>query len=346
MKSIKILDGEVTVPVQFILDNAYAGDDDLVIATSSLIEGIGNKFSDLDIYVFRENLPKAKEIDFEKHHRVLTVNRIIVTSANISEVENEEVFLVHTVIPETDIKVDVEFKTYRSIAEVANKVESLFEYATSNLEMLSKYLEDRENSIIHRIFEALPIKNERKLKEIQAKFSKEKYCYLAYRWLASDFSILLDIFGAISKGERDRAVEICQINLKRQMQAYLHINGCTNVDPKWMYTYLQESKKQDIASLSGDFFKLIYFIDYQMEKNSDKERYVLDCLDFCDQIYNLSISVLDEYSVTPNNIKSIELLANRYDLKNIDVGSYEYMEYTYRSKVYVKGTEPTRLWIS
>ena len=346
MKSIKILNDQVDVPVQFILKNAYAGEDDLVIATSSLIEGIGNKYSDLDIYVFKKALPKAKEIQFEKHHRVITTNRTIVTSKNISEVGKEDVFLVHTVIPETDIKVDVEFKTYQSIGEVAGKVASLFDYAISNLEMLSKYLNDRENSIIHRIFEAVPIKNESKLEEIKALFSREKYCYLAYRWLASDFSILLDIFGALSKNEYDRAVDICQINMKRQLQAFLHLKGCTNVDPKWMYTYLNDSKELEVELMSDEFFKLIYFIGYQMESGSEKRKYVLDCIDFCDRIYALSIDILDEYPVTPRNAKSLELLADRYDLKNTDVRSYEFMEYTYRSKVYVEGAEPTRLWIS
>ncbi|GGX57587.1 hypothetical protein [Saccharospirillum salsuginis] len=346
MNTIKILNDQVDVPVEFILDNAYAGEDDLVLATSSLIEGIGNKYSDLDIYVFKTQLPTAGQIKHSKHHRVLTTNRTIVSGSNINDVEDEEILLVHTVIPGTDIKVDVEFKTFQSIEKIADKVDSLFEYSVNNLEMLSKQLLPRENSIIHRIFNALPVKNESKLSEIQSLFSKEKYCYLAYRWLASDFSVLLDIFGALSKRELDRAVEMSQCNLKSQLQAFLHIKGCTNVDPKWMYTYLHESDCEEIRHLRASFFDLVYFFGYDMTQNLDKEKYVLDCLDFCDRIFDYTVEVLNEYSLTPDNDNSLTLLAERYNVNDIDDSSYEYMEYTYRSKVYTKGTEPTRSWIS
>ncbi|MET0106404.1 MAG: hypothetical protein ABW072_14870 [Sedimenticola sp.] len=341
---ISILDGSVTVSHDFILENAYAGDDDVVIAASSLVEGIGNKYSDLDIYVIKKALPKASEIDLERHHRVITADREIVSSDNLDQVSEQDVLVIHTVIPGTNIKVDVEFKTFAYFDRLAARVDELFNYAANNLEMLSKVLTDRDNSIFHRLLNAVVIKNEADYQQLNKKFNPDQYCYLAYRWLASDFSVLLDIFGAASRQEWDRCIEISRINILHEMQAYIHLLGCTNIDPKWMLTYLDKLQGKQHGNIRENFYRLFYLQGVAYDSGRSKQDYMLECLDFCDELFHLSRTQLLRNPCYPSGKEAIAKLQSRFKLS--DVFTYEVMEYQYRAKVYESSYTPTREWLN
>lgn len=340
---VSLLDGSVSVSHDFILKNAYAGDDDIVIAASSLIEGIGNKYSDLDIYVIRQTLPKASEIELVQHHRVITVEREIVSADNLAQVSGKDILVIHTVIPGTNIKVDVEFKTYDYFDQLAAWVDELFRYAANNLEMLSKGLTDRDNSIFHRLLNAIVIKNDAGYQALKNKYNPDQYCYLAYRWLASDFSILLDIFGAASKQEWDRCTELSRINILHEMQAYIHLLGCTNVDPKWMLIFLDKLQGEQHAKIRQRFYQLFYLQGVSYDSEQSKYTYMLECLDFCDDLFHLSRNQLARNSCYPSGKTAIEKLRSRF---NLSQGfTYEAMEYQYRAKVYARSHTPTREWL-
>ncbi|HEX3850064.1 MAG TPA: aspartate aminotransferase family protein, partial [Polyangiaceae bacterium] len=67
-----LLNDTVHVSHSFVLENCYAKPSDTVVLASSLIEGMGNKYSDLDAYVFCERLLHPSEVRRLDHHRVLT----------------------------------------------------------------------------------------------------------------------------------------------------------------------------------------------------------------------------------------------------------------------------------
>ena len=155
---VTVLDGAVCIPIEFIRRCYHAQSSDIVLATSSLVEGLGNKFSDLDIYVFRNALPRVEDIPVGEHHRVVTTERRVVTP-HLTAHPDERVALIHTVVPDTDIKVDVEFRTLDQMSALFDKVARLFAYASTNLELFAQRLQDREASLVHRVFSARPIQN-------------------------------------------------------------------------------------------------------------------------------------------------------------------------------------------
>lgn len=341
---IEVLGGEVKIPTSFILNNAYHSDGDIVLATSSLIEGIGNKYSDLDIYVIRDRMPRVFEIEPSNHHRAITVSRTIVTEENRKIIADEEVFLIHTVLPGTEIKVDVEFKTFAYFDKLSENIQELFEYACDNLEMFSKYLPDRDNSVIHRIFSAKSLTSSEKFQTLKKKFNRQHYSYIAYRWLASDFSILLDIFGAASKNEWDRCVEMSRVNLARQVQGYLHLLGCTNVDQKWMLTYLDGFDTGEVKLIKKRYLELFYFVGVDLKNSFTKRLYVEKSLDFCDRLFHLSRKYLMSNPNYPSGKTALIHLKSRFSLTHNF--SYEKMEYLYRAKAYAVGIVPTKYWMS
>src|ERR1700743_3329478 len=195
-KSLPVLDGQLQVDTSFVLDNCYAAEGDAVIMAGSLVEGMGNRYSDLDVYVFCESPKLSSAVNLDGHYRVISNARKIVRDRD----GDCEVMLVHTVLPQSGVKVDVEFKTYRELAQLQVRVDEIFAYARQNLVLLSQRLSFREESLMHRLFTGTVLLGAQKLEDFRSGFSKAKYCYLAYRWSASDFSVLLDLMGSWAQG--------------------------------------------------------------------------------------------------------------------------------------------------
>ena len=227
---VRDLGGRVAVPHSFILDNTYAREGDIVIVAGTLIEGIGNAYSDIDVYVITDRLRALREVDTGRHHRVISVDREILKNG----MPDREVLLIHTVVPGTEIKVDVEFRTFAEIDALFGRLNDLFEHATKSLILLVPVLSERQESLIHRMFHGVPILDVPGYHRMMQGIDRSRYAYLQYRWKASDFSVLIDLLGTWQNGELDRSVDIARENLITQMFAYVHLLGATNSRRKWL----------------------------------------------------------------------------------------------------------------
>jgi hypothetical protein len=331
---ITILDNEYKIPYSFFMEHSYASENDIVIVGGTLIEGIGNSYSDIDVYVITDRFRRKSDIDICKHHRVLTHDRSIIRSDS----EEHQIFLIQSILPGSHIKVDFEYRTYDEIENLFLRVDEIFEYATRNLILLTKQITDREECFIHRIFNCVPIYNTDGFSGLLKKVDIAKYSYLAYRWVASDFSVLMDIIGAWTKNELDRAVELARNNLIMQMMSCLHICGVTNTDPKWLLTYLYKNPYISI-DIRERFMALYYFKDVDDELS--KKNYVKLSLDLVDDIYRKSVPFLEKNELYPSGEQALSLLSK--DLENYaEIDEFKSAEYAYRARAYGRDGMPTR----
>jgi hypothetical protein len=323
----------VDVGVDFILEHSYARRDDVVIVAGTLVEGIGNACSDIDVYVITDAYRTRGEIDITKHHRVLSPDRSIIRE---DTEHSREVFLVHTVVPGTAIKVDVEFKTIAEIEELFRSIDRIFDYATQNLFLLTKRLTDREEAMVHRFFNCIPLLGEGRFNALRGRLSEPKYLYIGYRWIASDFNILLDLIGAWQAAEIDRAVEFARENVLLQTAAYLRLTGCTNYRRKWLPTYL---KANGDDQLLAEFTKLTY-LDGTRDV-AGKIAYVHRALDYVDWVFDRSRPLLSAMTRVPSGREALELLERDRE-RTPPMNLYEAWEFQYRAKAYRKDPTPTR----
>lgn len=335
--SISLLGGHVRVDQSFIDGQIYFRKGDVAIAAGTLIEGIGNKFSDLDMYVFTEERRSCEEIAYRQHHRVLSVDRDILSETS----RGKQVFLIHTVVPNSGVKIDVEFDTFAEVEALFDQVKSIYDYACNNLVLLTKVLTVRQQNLIHRLFNCLVLRNEPRFQELLGGISRWQYCYVAYRWFASDFSVLLDLMGAWDKQEIDRSVDLARENLIQQMSAYLHLVGSTNLRRKWLLTYLHQLPVPD--AIRFRFLNLFYMTGVTDRRS--KEQFVFSTLDLIDEIQEASREKLLDNPYFPSGRAALDTLhANCFG--SAATSDYGETEYRYRSRVYEEGVKPTRLLLT
>lgn len=336
---IRLLNGRVLLPHSFIFEHAYCRKDDVVIVAGTLIEGIGNLYSDIDVYVITNRLRRLHEIDTSRHHRVVSTGRQILKNG----MADCDVLLIHTVIPESSIKVDIEYCTFTAVEMLINRVNILFNQARESLILLVKVMSEREESFIHRVFHGMPIKNVTLYETLVEKLDKTKYCYLLYRWKASDFSILIDLLGSWQNGELDRSVDIARENLICQMFAYIHLKGGTSSRRKWLLQQVEEFLVgPEELDLKDDFMD--YFYLRGTDSPEGKIEYVRCTLDLVDKIYEFSAHRLQDVPEYPSGDKGLAVLRENHE-RSIVEHKYASMEFDYRARVYGVSTQATREWL-
>lgn len=333
--SIPLLAGSVDLPVGFILKNAYLQDGDAAFVGGSLIEGIGNRHSDVDVHVMVREPLTAATIDPSKHYRVLSRDRSLVIGDN----PNLDVFLIHTVIPGTQIKVDIEYRTFVEVEQLASSVGELFAYATRSLVLLTKTLPVREMAYLHRLFNCTDISNAEYLDALRGRVGRSRFMYLMYRWKASDFSVLLDILGAWENDELTRCADLCRENMVAQFQAFSHLMGNTNYHRKWILPYA--SKAGITPALIARYETLL--MGPNAAASPDIKVYILATLDFCDELFRMGIPLLESREEYPSGeaaCRSLDVHARE------DAGEYSSMEIDYRKKAYLVEIPATRNWFT
>jgi|GEM_PF-1740413 len=323
----------LSVSCQQILDLCQPKKNDVIFVCGSLVEGFGNTCSDIDVYVVTDERPKASIPAIEQNHRVLSLHHEIIRNAS-----SDEVLLLHSVVPDTSVKIDVQIVLRKELQELYAKAHSLFDYAVKNLALFSKSMSYRDKKLIHRLLNSIPIHSDSSAPVSNA-ISREKFCYLAYRWVASDFSRILDIVGACQSDQWMVALDRSRENLIRQAMATMHLNGLTDAaGKKWLPIYSNNKGlfPEQLAS------KLRGLLLYSSLKPAPHKRnaldYVLQCLEFCDQLFQ-EWQTNFSWMAVPEGENALSLLSLDHQFSHHNT-KYAELEYDYRAKAYGGGKIP------
>lgn len=330
---VLFLEGQVELPIDLLRQRSLADTRMCSFLGGSLVEGLGNRTSDLDIYSIGESLPELRLFQDMAVHRLLTPDRRILRR---NDDLSAPVFIAHYSLGNTQMKVDVEFQTLANVRQLAERVRELHRYAASNLVLLTKRLGQREEDFVTRLLNGQPLSGNTLFHSLQADFSRANVEYLAYRWLASDFANLLDLIGAWAAGDADRALDLARENMIKQMQAYLHLRGMMNLRRKWLLVFV-DRLLADEATLAARFRSLFFF-----DGRADARTFIDQTLDLVDELFARSGRELIRNGTAPTGVAAIELLSRDRDLS---CSTYADVEFEYRAKVYRGGGRPTRQFL-
>lgn len=328
---ISVLGGTVTVPVDLILDCCKSMPSASVIAAGSLIEGLGNSFSDIDVYAFCENLPEVANVCMLDHHRVIDVNREVATESKSGKVR-----LIHTVVPHTGIKIDVEFREWREITALLESLDAIYSYSIANPVLLSKMMTYREKQLLNRLFNCVVLSGADGLVRIDLVRARSRFLYLNYRWHASDFSDLLDLMGAWQALDIERAVDLARDNMAKQALSLIALSGQTNCSRKWLVNLL-DRLPSDLDRLAARVRSLLLMPG--CDSADGRRRYVTGTLDLCDEIFAMTPQLMARYSDWPKPEEALEKLDS--NLTKMDhTTAYARLEHSYRTKPYGRTSIP------
>lgn len=334
-KVYSLLNGAVKLSSDFVLDNAYLREGDAAFVGGSLIEGIGNSMSDVDVHVVTDELRQERDIALSRHYRVLSTDRSILTGTTPAA----DVFLIHTVVPSTHIKVDIEYRSKAEIDGLVSQVRSTFDYATQSLVLLTKYLSTRDMAFIHRLFNSHGLAGGAYLDSLRERIGLPAFKYLMYRWKASDFSVLLDIIGAWKEAEWDRCADLARENMVTQFHAYTHLCGNTNYHRKWIVRY--GAKAGVNMRLYKRYLQLL--LGSCGLNHQERRAYILETIDFVDELFEASRLLLQAEQLFPSGAAAKECITTFFQKETEE---YSGMEMQYRLRVYERVNNSTRTWFS
>ena len=320
----------ISYDLSSILPSAYLYDSDIVFAGGSIVERIGNRFSDVDVHVITDRYRNSEEVRLSGHYRVLTPSRSILKEGDVGQ----SVFLIHTLIPGTHVKVDIEYRTHEQLDNLIARVLEIFDYASQSPLLLTKKIDNRDKAFLNRMFNSIALQRQHSLESLCNQIGKLRFQYLLYRWAASDFSILIDLIGAYQHGELHRACDLARERLIREFQSYMHLLGCTNFNRKWLLSYARNMTID--SDLLSRFEKLFLLDSYDLKKNP--REYIRDTVEFIDHIMHISEPLLTEPLIYPS--KKVVLSNIDRDIMNIEE-EYARFEGEYRKKAYGVAGNPT-----
>lgn len=331
--SFSLLNGRVHLEKDFILENAYLAPNDALIVGGSLIEGIGNINSDVDVYVLTDRLRTAKDIDLGQHFRAFDRDRKILDQDR----PDQEVYLIHTVIPGTRIKVDIEYRTWADVHALSDHVINMFETATRSLISLTTSMNRRDLSFIHRLHNSTVLLRNPTLTSLQRRLDPSLIQYLLYRWKVSNYSVLLDMIGAWDDADWVRCADMARENMVSQFHAHTHLLGNTNNSRKWVITYARQYGVSQ--PLLNRYLDLLTAESGRASWTA--KSFIHATLDFVDKLYQANAQYIGSNPSYPSGqlaLSSIDTFFRSQD------GDYSEDEITYCKKAYGIAAQPTKAW--
>lgn len=335
---ISILGGSVVVPHDYVFDRVRAAEGDIVLVSGTLIEGIGNIHSDLDIYILVEALPKAGQFDIESHVAVCDLDDEVLNS----EDKDVEVGSTYDYFGDAGLHVDVKYITYAEVYDMIGKIRSDFDNIRIDKKlyyptMSNSFVEDQDK-FLHRLQHGIALTNSEKYEAIKAAFPTREYCFTLYRQFSPNYFNFKDVQGSWISGQLPMSREISRGLVMRNMQSITHLNQNTNKTSKWIFEYV--SQLPEWASDARENFR-----DLMSRGVSDAQgtrRYILDAMDTMDMIFTTGVELMKLQPLYPQPDECMRHLDAALDLRNQGDHFLSQQAYLLRAKNFSRVDTPLR----
>jgi predicted nucleotidyltransferase len=246
-------------------------EDDVIYISGSVIEGIGNKRSDLDVFVLSKDLQQidSSEIvyDFNKFK-----SQFILSDNGINcVIEYRPMDVLESIIEQVN-RITLEDDTVRTLNEVKVQGYNLLELA----------------SIAHRFIVGIPIYNKEKYDKLRAEFDLKKFCRLMVRhYINSADNSYEDVLGNLEGNRPETALLASRNMLYDIMQGYIFSWGTTIDRSKWICEKLRIlSEKNEEAQRVYDKFQRLFFYTH-LKDRQDLTSHVEEILSYTNEIISL-----------------------------------------------------------
>jgi hypothetical protein len=230
---IELLGGRVVIDVDELLARSRATDSDVIVLSGTLLEGFGNIYSDLDLYVICERLPtqnpsSSSALVFRDDGRVRRLNEVLPDSSNIL--------------------LDVQYYTFRELETLARSLRVLHAESRQTTRIFRKSLHHEDEDLIHKLLTGRILRDGTGRFSAREFFEPGMFCFLKYRNEIGGYAEFRDLVGSWAAADLSTCLYNTRSYLIAQVSATMFLAGSTNPRPKWFIRRLQ--------SLDGTFADL------------------------------------------------------------------------------------------
>jgi hypothetical protein len=215
---ISLLNGRVRLDPTDLLSHSRAESQDVVVLSGTLLEGIGNLYSDLDLYVIAEQLPPKAPDSLalqvvREDGRVRRINEDLENAAN-------------TVL-------DIQYYTFRELATLARSLNELYAESKRGTRIFRKTLHPDDEDLIHKLLTGTTLQDGSGRFNAREIFDAGKFCFLKYRNEVGGYAEFRDLVGSWTDGDLDSCLYNIRSYLISQVSGMMFLAGNTNPRPKW-----------------------------------------------------------------------------------------------------------------
>lgn len=217
--------------------------DEIVYVSGSLIEGFGNRYSDVDVFILTD-----KEFANLGFGDELNVNALDYKSTN------------SIIIDGTRFDVEV-----LSLTDVRKKIEKINQYTHTPDNNVFQVMWFNYVDILHKLMTGIPIFQQQKFNDLVETIDREKINKLisAMHLLKAD-GFLEDVRGTYEDKDCSTMYFTVHFMLHCLLKAYLSFRGYTNPNPKWIIRALNELSTEFDKKILTDYISIIEY-DFRMD---------------------------------------------------------------------------------
>ena len=256
-----LLDGSLVLSVAEIIERATPRAGDTVVVSGTLIEGIGNRHSDIDVYVIGDTLPERQHMGKHNH----------------AAVEAGMMRAYYDYIGEDGFGFDVEYFTWKEIDAVLKDFAELHEQARKKTKILRRKMHITHYDFVHKIAVGKILCG---ASALEPRFTSEVFDMIAfslYRSRTGGYPEFKDILGFWAAGDLESCLQNMDTYLKDQAAGLYHLTGGTNSKPKWLFANLRRLP-DELQSLG------VEITAWCQADRSTSERRAFEILRGCDMI--------------------------------------------------------------
>jgi predicted nucleotidyltransferase len=218
----------------------------------SVSEGLGNRFSDLDIYVIgRPSKHTLSELNIDSYCNVVSIKQII------TDYDNKQ------------IRIDLHALSKSYIDELGLII----------VEGRSIKLSDLEIDIVHRLKTGISVLNMNAFKAIASKIDFSVFNqHISFMYYTKATNILEDCLGFIDQNDLETAMISSKKLIESSVDSYLAFLGDTTPRDKWRIRKIYRTIPDN--SLIRQKFHALMFNPVDLTKKSEMKKYFNHAIDF------------------------------------------------------------------
>lgn len=243
------------------LENLKKDDDNVIYLSGSLVEGLGNSGSDIDIFVVGSANPSGEFI-INKRYFSISVHYL------------------------GSRRVDFEYWPRSVVKDIAYRLNQI----EVGSEFVAEKLSQPEELFIHRLFVGLPLKHPDFHDRLKRQFDLDRFrAYLIQQSIHRIDGALEDLVGMLDDGKLDdgllRAVDLVGLSL----DTLGYSQGNTNTLPKWRGAIAKRLTSpvygKEVVVLAEQFWQLIFpDSSKHLQTAANATAYIRSCIDYSERV--------------------------------------------------------------
>lgn len=274
---IELLKGRISVDASELLSHSRATENDVVVLSGTLLEGFGNVYSDLDLYVIGEHLP-TKASDFpaalvvREDGRVRRINETLENPAHIL--------------------LDLQYYTFRELDTLARSLSTLYLESRQSTGIFRKTLHHEDEDLIHKLLTGKILQDRAGHFDAAKTFDPGSFSFLKYRNDVGGYAEFRDLVGSWTAGDLDTCLYNTRNYLIAQVSGMMFLAGSTNPRPKWFVRRLKSLEAKYSELKDG----VMFWMNGARHTELQKREAVESACDLIDLAYTHARELLDSNS--------------------------------------------------